>query len=475
MFIKSIQIKNFKLFSPDEFFEISDLNIPDGQNNGSGLTIFVGENGCGKSTLLDAFAMPYISYKTDSFSLSDINNPNEKVEINILTNEVYTYKGTMPRVEYKGKGFSFLGGVRSRGTSGYLASMVVTDQKYIKADGETKPPDNAPDLRLSVNNPWSGSRFSEIEYLILDKNRTFQTRKGTYNDTRFDRIMEDLNYQYIQKEENPIDCNESLKEVKNLENKGVITGISEAITKFIEISGNQLKLKLIDNWKPFSNAFFGTDKENLQSIPLNQLGSGYEMIFSLIYSYYLSKKGNKKLIVLIDEPELHLHPKLQSDFVELLLEFSKDSQILLTTHSPLFIKQSMSNSNVQVRILTKTENSVTVANPELALLPYVSANEVNFIAFKLATEEYHNELYERLMQLKATNNKIKDFDVSFFQTEKGEPKDSPWMGHLNEVSIHTFIRNQIHHRADNGKAEYDNLKSSIEKMRQYLIEINELN
>jgi len=475
MFIKSIQIKNYKLFSPDEFFEISDLNIPDGQNNGSGLTIFVGENGCGKSTLLDAFAMPYISYKTDSFSLSDINNPNEKVEINILTNEVYTYKGTMPRIEYKGKGFSFLGGVRSRGTSGYLASMVVTDQKYIKADGETKPPDNAPDLRLSVNNPWSGSRFSEIEYLILDKNRTFQTRKGTYNDTRFDRIMEDLNYQYIQKEENPIDCNESLKEVKNLENKGVITGISEAITKFIEISGNQLKLKLIDNWKPFSNAFFGTDKENLQSIPLNQLGSGYEMIFSLIYSYYLSKKGNKKLIVLIDEPELHLHPKLQSDFVELLLEFSKDSQIILTTHSPLFIKQSMSNSNVQVRILTKTENSVTVANPELALLPYVSANEVNFIAFKLATEEYHNELYERLMQLKATNNKIKDFDVSFFQTEKGEPKDSPWMGHLNEVSIHTFIRNQIHHRADNGKAEYDNLKSSIEKMRQYLIEINELN
>lgn len=474
MFIKSIQIKNYKLFSPDEFFEISDLNIPDGQNKGSGMTIFVGENGCGKSTLLDAFAMPYVSYKTDSFSLSDINNPNEKVEINILTNEVYTYKGTMPKVEYQGKGFSFLGGVRSRGTSGYLASMVVTDQKYIKADGETKPQDNAPDLRLSVNNPWSGSRFSEIEYLILDKNRTFQTRKGTYNDTRFDRIMENLNYQYIQKENNPTNCNESLKDVKNIENKGVIVGINEAITKFLEISGNQLKLKLIDNWKPFSNAFFGTDKENLQSIPLNQLGSGYEMIFSLIYSYYLSKRSNKKLIVLIDEPELHLHPKLQSDFIELLSEFSKDSQIILTTHSPLFIKQSMSNSCVQVRILTKTENSVLVANPELAVLPYLSANEVHFIAFNLATEEYHNELYERLMQLKATNNKIKDFDISFFQTEKGEPKNSPWMKYQNEVSIHTFIRNQIHHRADNGKAEYENLKASIEKMRQYLKEINEL-
>jgi hypothetical protein len=378
----------------------------------------------------------------------------------------------MPNVEYKGKGFSFLGGIRSRNAGGYLASIVVTDQKYIKADGETKPNDNAPDLRLAVNNPWSGSRFSEIDYLILDKNRTLQTRKGTYNDTRFDRIMEDLNYQYIQKDNNPIDCNESLKEVKSLENRRVIVGIKEAITKFSEISGEHLKLKLIDNWKPFSNAFLGTDKENLQSIPLNQLGSGYEMIFSLIYSYYLAKKGNKKLIVLIDEPELHLHPKLQSDFIELLLDFSKDSQIILTTHSPLFIKQAMSNSNVQVRILTKTENSVSVANPDLAVLPYVSANEVNFIAFKLATEEYHNELYERLMQLKATRIGIKDFDISFFQTEKGEPKNSPWMGHQNEVTIHTFIRNQIHHRADNGKAEYENLKASVEKMRQYITEIN---
>ncbi|MBS1571860.1 MAG: AAA family ATPase [Bacteroidetes bacterium] len=475
MFIKSIQIKNYKLFSPNEYFEISDLNIPDGQNSGSGLNIFVGENGCGKSTLLDAFAMPYVSYKTDSFSISDINDPEKKVEINIYTNGDYSYKGTMPKAEYKGKGFAFKGGIRSRGNKEFLSSIAVTDQLYIKADGQAMPKDNTPDLRLSVNNPWSGSRFNEIEYLILDKNRTFQTRKGTYNDTRFDRIMEDLNYQYIQKENNPTDCNDSLKEVKNLENKGVIVGIAEAISKFNEISGNQLKLKLIDNWKPFTNAFFGTDKENLQSIPLNQLGSGYEMIFSLIYSYYLSKKGNKKLIVLIDEPELHLHPKLQSDFIELLLEFSKDSQIILTTHSPLFIKQAMSNNNVKVKILTKTENSVVVANPELAVLPYVSANEVNYVAFKLATEEYHNELFERLFGLKATSNNIKEFDVSFFQMEKNEPKNFPWKGYPNEVSIHTFLRNQIHHQADNGKAEYEQLKLSIEKMREYLTELNGLN
>ena len=470
MFIKTIQIKNFRLFPPDQFVEVDNLNIPDSQNCGSGLTIFVGENGCGKSTLLEAFALPYVSYKADSFSLDYLNNINEKVEINILLDEVYTYKGTIPKTEYKGKGFSFIGGLRSKASSNYLSSVIITDQKYIKADGEAKPQENTPDLRLSVNNPWSGPRFNEIDYLILDRNRIFQTRKGTYNDTRFDRIMDDLNYRYIQKENNPIDCNENLKEVKNIGNKGVINEIKEAIDKFSEISGKEIKLKLIDNWKPFSNAFFAVDKENLQSVTINQLGSGYEMIFSLIYSYYLSKKEKKKLIILIDEPELHLHPKLQSDFINLLLDFSKDSQIILSTHSPLFIKQSMVNSKVEIKIISKENDVVSIAKPDQSVLPFPSSNEVNFIAFKLATEEYHNDLYEQLHTLKGENKSIKNFDLDFFINEKGEERNSPWKGNPNEVSVHTFIRNQIHHRADNGSTNYEQLKNSIERMRQFLIE-----
>lgn len=472
MFIKNIQVKNYRLFSPDEFFEISDLNIPDRENYGSGLTIFVGENGCGKSTLLEAFSLPYVSYKTDSFSHKDLNNPEKRTEIYILTNEVFTFKGTMPNSELKGKGFAFTGGVRSKGTKDYLSSIIVTDQQFIRADGETKPKDNSPDLRLSVNNPWSGSRFSDIDYLILDKNRAYQTRKGTYNDTRFNRIMEDLNFQYIHKDGNPIDCNSCLKDIKNIENKGIITNLKEVFDEFKKISGISLRLKLIDNWEPFTNAFFGSDKENLQSIPLSNLGSGYEMIFSLIYAFHLSKKEKKKLIILIDEPELHLHPKLQSDFIELLLSFSKDSQIILTTHSPLFIKQSMNNNKVQVRILTKTENSVSVAKPELAVLPYISANEVNYIAFKLVTEEYHNELYEQIKLVKGENKRIKEFDNDFFVTEKNEPKNSPWLGYQNEVSIHTYLRNQIHHQSENGRADQASLKASIESMRKYLAEIN---
>lgn len=473
MFIKQIHIKNFRIFPSESFFEINNLNIPDGEKEGSGLTIFVGENGCGKTSLLDALAFPYISYKADSFSLDDINNPSENTEINIYTNKDYSYKGTMPRVNLRGKGFCFTGGIRKRGRRDYLSSIIVTDQLFIRANGEIKPTDDSPDLRISVNNPWIGSRFNEIEFLILDKNRTYQTRKGTYNDTRFDRIMEDFNYQYIRKKNNPVDCNETLNVIRNLDNEGVTLNLAEAVRKFETITGNAIKLKFIDNWKPFSNAFLGIEKENLQTISLNQLGSGYEMIFSLIYSYFLSKKVNKSLIVLIDEPELHLHPKLQSDFVELLLQFSKDTQIILSTHSPLFVKQSMENKNVLIKVLNKTEDGVIVADPESNVLPYISANEINFVAFQLATEEYHNELYEQIKMKKGEGKSIKTFDNDYFVSEKLESRSFPWKGNANEVSIHTFLRNQIHHRVENGKANCENLLISIEKMREYITELNQ--
>lgn len=467
--IKSINISNYKLFPPNEIFTIDNFNIPDGKTLGSGLSIFVGENGCGKSTLLDALALPYVSFKADSFSINDLNDPTNDCEIEVLTSKEFNYKATI-KGEYKGKGFSFKGGLRKQGSKQFLSSTTVTDQKFIKADGETKPKENSPDLRLSVSNPWAGSRFNEIEYLILDRNRVFQTKKGTFNETRFDKIMENFNFQYLQKEGNPFDCNNGLKNVKEFESKGVAEGLSEAVNKFSEISHHQLKLKLIDNWKPFTNAFFGAEKDNLQTVPLNQLGSGYEMIFSLLYSYYLTKKEKKKLIVLIDEPELHLHPKIQSDFISLLLDFSRDAQIILTTHSPLFVKQAMINDKVLVKVLTKNDFSVQVADPSTSVLEYTSANEVNYVAFGLPTEEYHNELYEHLFKKHSTSYKIKPFDIEYFQKEKGEAKEHPWLTYPNEVSIHTFLRNQIHHRAENGPPEIKELEQSIKKMREFILE-----
>ncbi len=82
-------------------------------------------------------------------------------------------------------------------------------------------------------------------------------------------------------------------------------------------------------------------------------------------------------------------------------------------------------------------------------LSYISSNETNYLAFDLPSEEYHNELYESLMEKYSTSNGIKRFDNEFFIQQKKEDKIYPWEKQPNQVSIHTFIRNQIHHRKDN--------------------------
>jgi ABC-type multidrug transport system ATPase subunit len=178
----------------------------------------------------------------------------------------------------------------------------------------------------------------------------------------------------------------------------------------------------------------------------------------------MSQQGDKQLIILIDEPELHLHPALQEKFVEFLLEISKDAQVFLATHSPLLIKQLAYNDNVRTLILKGGQDVSALADRKL---PYISANETNFIAFNLATEEYHNELFEELKYINGGTKTTKAFDNDFFVATKSEPKNSSWKGAANEVSEHTFIRNQIHHQKDNGKTPYDKLRDSIEKMRTF--------
>lgn len=465
MFIQKITIKNFRLFPSDSDFVIDNINTPDGKNEGSGLNVFVGENGSGKTALMDAFALPILEYKTENFGIDNFNDTSKKVEISIYSKDEFEVDGTMPRGSFKAKGFSFEAGVRSRGTKAYLSSIVVNDQKFIRVD-PSRPADNSPDLRVNVNNPFKGKRFSENDVLFLDKNRLFQTRSGNFNTTRFDRLMEDFSYQYLNKSSSAgiVNLNDDLDD-KIKKGKVENNFLAKAIKKFEEISGSQIRLDFLDNYEPFRGAFFATKKDNHQQIALSNLGSGYEMIFALLYSFYLAQQSGKQLIVLIDEPEMHLHPRLQEKFVEFLLEFSKSAQILLASHSPLLVKQLSENDKVKVRVLES--DGQKVSEIEKRVLPYVSANETNFLAFNLATEEYHNELYEELKSVHGVRKDYKQFDNDFFVTAKSEPKNSPWKGIQNEVSVHTFIRNQIHHQKDNGKTEYSALKSSIEKMRSF--------
>lgn len=468
MKISKVDITNFRLFKDQIKL---NLNIPDTTNPGSGLTVLVGENGCGKSTILDAVSYALLSYKSEGFSAEDINDSQSDVEINIFSEEPFKVKGSMPNTNFYAKGFRFYGRIRSRSQSSYLSSMVTSDMFFISTDS-TKPNPNSPDLRVSVNNPFSGPRFNENDVIYLDKNRTFQTKTGTYNSTRFDRLMEDFAYQYVKSVNYEVpDVNEYLKGVSGRVQHSFL---ASAINSFKEMTGVQIRVPLMDSWAPFKNAYFAERKENNLLIPLAKMGSGYEMLFSLVYSYELSKQAKKQLIVLIDEPEIHMHPNMQKAFVDFILEASKEAQIVMTTHSPLLIKQVMGCPNTKV-LICKKDPTPSILNVEARVLPYVSANEVNYLAFQLPTSEFHNELYGYLQTVASeediNNEKERNFDN--WLVGKGINQDKQWIRISNgklqpsqNYTKQTFIRNTIHHPENRNNETFDAmlLEQSINEM-----------
>lgn len=67
-------------------------------------------------------------------------------------------------------------------------------------------------------------------------------------------------------------------------------------------------------------------------IPFELTGGGYQEIIGLLHQLDLEDG-----IIGLEEPEIHLHPHLARQFFEKLKEISKHTQILLTTHSTLFV------------------------------------------------------------------------------------------------------------------------------------------
>ena len=75
------------------------------------------------------------------------------------------------------------------------------------------------------------------------------------------------------------------------------------------------------------------------------LGEGLISLLFIVDALYDSQPGT---VIAIDEPELSLHPQLQARVRDLLVEYSRDRQIIISTHSPKFIDWHSIVSGAQI-------------------------------------------------------------------------------------------------------------------------------
>ena len=498
MFIKQLQIKNFKCFKD---ITIGNLAVPNG-SKGSGLNILIGENGNGKTTFLESLNyLTLNSYSVENkLSINDFNDYKNPLEV---IAEIDDFKCNSSigiynqnKWYFKSNGISFFAKSRERKEANKLLSSSfethtwfnITSQYYDKNDTPKKDVD-------SRDKTFNNSLIKDdgINIFYFDKNRNRQITTGNYK-TTFEKILDDLNWRFRKKltPENELTLIENIvgEYFDNVEKIIDASAGSKTANDLKDFFDNQiyenLKIDLLSLLNPFNNAFFTLREENsLKQILIKDLGSGIEIILTLLLLKNIANASKGKIIYLIDEPELHLHPKAQEKLLELLLEEAKDKQIFISTHSPYMFKGAIGNGANLIILKRDTDKNIEVKNARdgsWGIFGEYSPTwgEINWFAYDLATVEFHNELYG-FLQAQAINNddkfeKEKEFD-QWITDNLNVQKDKTWKRFKEneckqpyDVTLQTFIRNSIHHPENKCNAQYTSvdLRQSIIQMLNYI-------
>lgn len=100
------------------------------------------------------------------------------------------------------------------------------------------------------------------------------------------------------------------------------------------------------------------DKKWKIEIDLHDMGSGIEQLLMIACVLISRSKGS---LVLIENPEHHLHPGAQRTLLQFIRDNLKNNQILITTHSPIFLSQK----DLSIHIITKREEGTKIRKAEL--------------------------------------------------------------------------------------------------------------
>jgi predicted ATPase/ubiquinone/menaquinone biosynthesis C-methylase UbiE len=127
-----------------------------------------------------------------------------------------------------------------------------------------------------------------------------------------------------------------------------------------------------DKFGAINQSILGKLKINDRFFAENELSDGEKIIYNLAFLEHLIKKNNleiQKLIIIWDEPELHLHPEIEVVIIEFLREFLKGKgHLFIATHS-INIVSSLQLEEIYVvkdnKLLKPSSKSLTLGIDEL--------------------------------------------------------------------------------------------------------------
>ncbi len=205
-----------------------------------------------------------------------------------------------------------------------------------------------------------------------------------------------------------------------------------------------------------------------------QRSDGFKQFISFLLTISAEHSNNSlnRSLLLLDEPETHLHPKAQEFLKDELIKITKNNKnnniVIFATHSNYMIDRECIGRCYKVE---KKENKKTVVSKiEGNTSSYA---ETNYDVFEIPTTDYHNELYG-ILQEKSGKYVIADFDD--YLDSKGISKDKTYNKVTKEKKIEpskttlpTYVRNMIHHPENPHNQKYS--QAELEKSIKNLIKV----
>lgn len=144
--------------------------------------------------------------------------------------------------------------------------------------------------------------------------------------------------------------------------------------------------------------------------PINILGEGLKSIYALsLLETYVEEDNTLPCIILMEDPEIYLHPQLQKVASEILFRLSKKNQVIFSTHSPNMIF-NFSTRQIKEVVLDSDYYTVVKENTDIDIilddLGY-TANDLMNVSFvfivegkqdsnrlPLLLEKHYSEIYD---------------------------------------------------------------------------------
>lgn len=371
MKIKKVSLKNFKRFT-----DLTIDNIPQETK----LVVLIGENGSGKTSVLEGFRF----FQKGNRHVSENDYIHKILD---TSREPITIRDLRDDIKIQFYDDSVLESISQE----TLNTMFYFRTAYRnEASFDTPNISSQPDIA------------DEVANRLPDLSRNDQTVSKNYQRLVLNSITQLLG-----------DQNDNMK-VKELKEK-LIGKIRKSLSNMFE----DLHFSNIGK-DPLQDGGFYFDKGTSKNFNYKNLSAGEKSVFDLILDLIIKKKFYQDTIFCIDEPETHIHTKLQSKLLKELYHLIPDnSQLWISTHSIGILKEAEKINKSKPNTVAFLDFSNHDFDDTVEMSPVKIDKTITKRFFELAIGDFSNlVLPEKIIFCEGDHNgrRNKNFDSEIYNT-----------------------------------------------------------